>query len=250
MKYQVGEHKIPFDIELLQTVTDGGLDKKSFNLIAADNDMLKTTVLCHLASANLMQGLKILYITLDKSVKQITDMMDANLLNINFDELEEFDPVEKQKKIDRVCNSTSGTVFIVDNKIVDISNIEDTVRKYSLLHLPDIVYIDFIDANNKDYKRIIKDTAKALESIDTVVFTSILFDDISDNKLLFPFTDLELEVYDYGDEEISFNVIKNNYMNSDKTITINTGIDYDHMRMYDLYEAEEIVLINNFRGFK
>ena len=45
-----------FDIELLNIVTKGGLSRKSLNIILAGTGVGKSLAMCHMASANLMDG--------------------------------------------------------------------------------------------------------------------------------------------------------------------------------------------------
>ena len=69
--YNKKEMKIPFDIDLLNKVTKGGLSKKTLNVALAGTGVGKSLFMCHCAAANLNQGLNVLYITLELSLIHI-----------------------------------------------------------------------------------------------------------------------------------------------------------------------------------
>ena len=56
--YTRKEDKIPFDIELLNKITKGGLTNKSLNIALAGTGVGKSLFMCHVAAASLMQGKK------------------------------------------------------------------------------------------------------------------------------------------------------------------------------------------------
>ena len=66
----------------------------------------------HLASSTLLQGKNVLYITMEMAEEKIGQRIDANLLNIEMDQLED---LPKQMFIDRVRkyqDKTKGTLLI------------------------------------------------------------------------------------------------------------------------------------------
>ena len=61
--YHRKEERIPFDIEYLNKITKGGLPRKTLNVILAGTGVGKSLAMCHMASANLVGGKNVLYIT-------------------------------------------------------------------------------------------------------------------------------------------------------------------------------------------
>ena len=60
--YKKKEDKIPFDINMLNTITKGGISRKTLNIILAGTGVGKSLAMCHFASAALSDGKNVLYI--------------------------------------------------------------------------------------------------------------------------------------------------------------------------------------------
>ena len=80
--YHRKEEKIPFDLEYLNKITKGGLPNKTLNIALAGTGVGKSLFMCHVASACLMQGRNVLYITCEMAEEKIAERIDANLLDI------------------------------------------------------------------------------------------------------------------------------------------------------------------------
>jgi len=79
--------KIPFDIELLNLITKGGLEPKTLNCLIAETGTGKTIFLCHVAAGAIRQGYNVTYITAEMDEWKIAERIDANLLGISMDDL-------------------------------------------------------------------------------------------------------------------------------------------------------------------
>ena len=102
------EEKIPFDIDLLNKITSGGLARKSLAIFLAATGVGKTLVMCHIAAATLKQCNNVLYITMEMSAERIAERIDANLMNLSIDELIAIDRESFNKRIIEVKNKTHG----------------------------------------------------------------------------------------------------------------------------------------------
>ena len=100
--YHKVEDKIPFDIDLMNIITKGGLSKKSLNIILAGTGVGKSLAMCHWAANNLTEGKNVLYITLEMAEERIAERIDANLLNVPLDDLGNLSEYLYKKKINRV----------------------------------------------------------------------------------------------------------------------------------------------------
>ena len=63
--YHTEEEKIPFDLEMMNKVTKGGLPNKSLNICMAGTGVGKSLFMCHMASSSLLQGKSVLYVTME-----------------------------------------------------------------------------------------------------------------------------------------------------------------------------------------
>ena len=62
--YHRHEERIPFDLEFFNKITKGGLPNKTLNIALAGTGVGKSLFMCHVASASLVQGKNVLYITM------------------------------------------------------------------------------------------------------------------------------------------------------------------------------------------
>ncbi|NBR33065.1 MAG: DNA primase, partial [Sphingomonadaceae bacterium] len=85
--YHRHETKIPFDLDLFNKITKGGLPKKTLNIALAGTGVGKSLFMCHVAGSCLAQGLNVLYITMEMAEERIAERIDANLLNIDIADL-------------------------------------------------------------------------------------------------------------------------------------------------------------------
>ena len=77
------EEKVPFDLEMFNKITEGGLSNKTLNIALAGTGVGKSLFMCHMASANIAAGKNVLYITLEMAEERIAERIDANLLNLS-----------------------------------------------------------------------------------------------------------------------------------------------------------------------
>ena len=58
------EEKVPFDLEMFNKITEGGLSNKTLNIALAGTGVGKSLFMCHMASANIAAGKNVLYLSL------------------------------------------------------------------------------------------------------------------------------------------------------------------------------------------
>jgi hypothetical protein len=85
--YHTKEVRIPFDIEYFNKITQGGLPRKTLNIALAGTGVGKSLFMCHCAASNLLNGLNVLYITMEMAEEKIAERIDANLLDTPLDQL-------------------------------------------------------------------------------------------------------------------------------------------------------------------
>ena len=85
--YNKKETRIEFDLEYFNKITKGGLPNKTLNIALAGTGVGKSLFMCHMASSVLLQGPNGLDITLEMAEEKIAERIDANLLNVNIQEI-------------------------------------------------------------------------------------------------------------------------------------------------------------------
>lgn len=110
--YHKKEDKIAFDLELMNKITAGGLSRKSLNVILASTGAGKTMFMCHMAASTLMQGRNVLYITMEMAEERIAERVDANLMNLDINELKVIDKKTFDTRLNKVTMKTRGKFII------------------------------------------------------------------------------------------------------------------------------------------
>jgi len=147
--YHSSEEHIPFDLDKLNAITKGGLVNKSLNVFMGGTGTGKSLVMCHIAASMLMQAKNVLYITLEMSEERIAERIDANLLNIPIDQLENINKDMFNNKVNTLISKTSGKLIIKEYPTAS-ANVNHFRALLNELHLkknfkPDIIFIDYIN---------------------------------------------------------------------------------------------------------
>jgi len=147
--YHRVEERIPFDLEMLNEITRGGLPRKSLNIILAGTGVGKTLAMCHMAASNLVLGRNVLYITMEMAEEKIAERIDANLLNVAVDELAQLPRDSYEKKVERVRNKTAGKLIIKEfpTASAHVGHLRHLLNELKLKRsfVPDIIYIDYLN---------------------------------------------------------------------------------------------------------
>ena len=168
--YHRVEEKIPFDIELLNKVTKGGLSKKTLNVALAGTGVGKSLFMCHCAAANLAAGYNVLYITLEMAEEKIAERIDANLMNIPVQKLETLPKPMFDSKIEKVQNKTQGRLLIKEYPTASahVGHFKALLQELSIkkAFVPDIIYVDYLNiCSSSRYKGAIVNSYTFVKSI-------------------------------------------------------------------------------------
>jgi archaellum biogenesis ATPase FlaH len=147
--YRRHEEKIPFDLEMLNRITKGGLSRKTLNIVLAGTGVGKSMFMCHAAANNLNMGLNVLYITLEMAEERIAERIDANLLDIPLDELAEIPKESYDAKVSRLKSKTKGRLIIKEYPTASASssNFRHLIQELKIKKnfVPDVIYIDYLN---------------------------------------------------------------------------------------------------------
>lgn len=147
--YHKKEDRLPFDLEYFNRITKGGLPKKTLNVALAGTGVGKSLFMCHCAASNLLQGHNVLYVTLEMSEEKIAERIDANLLNVQVDELTVLPKEAYEKKIQRVKDKTPGKLIIKEYPTASAgaNHIRHLINELRIKRsfVPDIIYVDYLN---------------------------------------------------------------------------------------------------------
>ena len=147
--YHREEEKMPFDLEKFNYITKGGLPNKTLNIALAGTGVGKSLFMCHMASACLLQGKNVLYITMEMSEEKIAERLDANCLNISIKDVTDLPKVMFDSKITDLTKKTQGKVIIKEYPTASAhaghfkALLNDLKLKKAFK--PDIIFIDYLN---------------------------------------------------------------------------------------------------------
>jgi replicative DNA helicase len=110
--YHRKEERLPFDIDMLNKITKGGLPRKSMTVLLATTGGGKSLVKCHMAANYMMQGKNVVYITMEMAEERIAERIDANMMDVSLDELKVLPRNVYEKRIERIKSKTTGKLVI------------------------------------------------------------------------------------------------------------------------------------------
>ena len=147
--YHEQEERIPFDLDYFNQITKGGLPNKTLNIALAGTGVGKSLFMCHCAGAVLSQGKNVLYITMEMSEERIAERIDANLLNVAIDQLENLSRDMFRDRVADIARRTQGKLIIKEYPTgqANTSHFRALLNELKLKKnfVPDIIYIDYLN---------------------------------------------------------------------------------------------------------
>lgn len=266
------EHtKIPFDLELLNKITGGGLRKKTLNLVMAETGGGKSIFLCHNAAAHLAMGYNVLYITMEMAEKLIAQRIDANLFDLPLNLLETLDKASYTKTINKLKSKTTGRLIIKEypSGAASSANFRHLINELRIKKnfIPDVIYIDYLNIctsarvknNQANSYTIVKSIAEEIRGLATefdvpiVSATQVNRGGMSNSDLDMTNTsesigiahtlDLFLALIPSEDldalNQIMFKQLKNRYNDVNYYRKFVLGLDKSKMKFYDLENSAQ-----------
>jgi len=147
--YHRQESRIPFDLDLFNKITKGGIPNKTLSICLAGTGVGKSMFMCHMAASCLSQGHNVLYITLEMAEERIAERIDANLLNVTMQELHTMTKEDYDRKFDVLRTKTHGKLIIKEYPTAAASSLHFR-SLLNELHLkknfqPHIIFIDYLN---------------------------------------------------------------------------------------------------------
>ena len=271
--YHRVEEKIPFDIDLLNKITNGGLSKKTLNIILAGTGVGKSLAMCHFASSFLMQGKNVLYITMEMAEEKIAERIDANLLELTMESLKVTEKRIFDSRIEKIKNKTNGKLIVKEYPTASAHSghfralIEELKMKRDFK--PDVIFIDYLNicasqrlrmganVNSYTYIKSIAEELRGLAGEYKVPVVSATqttrsgfantdpgLEDTSESFGLPATADLMIALISTEEldqmSQIMVKQLKNRYSDPNYYKRFVVGIDRKHMRLYDVEMSAQL----------
>jgi replicative DNA helicase len=276
--YHKKEDRIPFDLEYFNKITKGGLPNKTLNVALAGTGVGKSLFMCHFASSVLLQGKNVLYITMEMAEEKIAERIDANLLNVNIQDLTDLPKNMFENKVTNLAQKTQGTIIIKEYPTASAhsghfkSLLNELALKKSFR--PDIIFIDYLNicassryrgnstVNSYSYIKAIAEELRGLAVEANVPIVSatqttrsgygssdVELTDTSESFGLPATADLMFALISTDDLEglgqILVKQLKNRYNDLNIYKRFVVGIDRAKMRLYDCEQSAQDDILDN-----
>jgi len=133
----------------MNKITKGGVPNKTLNILMGGPGTFKSGALCHFSAHHMMQGKNVLYITLEMAEERIAERIDANLLDVSLNVLEDLPKPQYEKRVEAIRNTTTGKLII---KEYPTSSAHVGHFRYLLKELkmkkrfsPDVIMVDYLN---------------------------------------------------------------------------------------------------------
>jgi replicative DNA helicase len=275
--YHRKDLKIPFDVDYLNRITDGGVSPKTLNLVVATTGGGKSLFLCHVSSSILLQGKNVLYITLEMAEEKIAERIDANLLDVAIQDIKKLSKEQFLSKATQLSKKTQGKLIIREYPpgTANINHFKALLKELEMKKnfIPDAIVIDYLNiCASSRYKTstsnsytYVKSIAEELRSMgvehNVPIYSSCQFnrsgssnsdaslEDTSDSFGIAYTADLLLALISTEELEqmnqILIKQLKNRYAPLDRYRKFVVGVDRSKMRVYDVDQSAQEELIEN-----
>jgi replicative DNA helicase len=276
--YHEQEERIPFDLDYFNRITKGGLPNKTLNIALAGTGVGKSLFMCHCAASALSQGRNVLYITMEMAEERIAERIDANLMNVAIDQLENMSQSMFRERVEKIANKTNGKLIIKEYPTgqAHSSHFRALLNELKLKKkfVPELIFIDYLNIcassrmkgmggsiNSYSYIKSIAEEIRGLAvEFDVPIVSAtqttrsgysnsdVGLEDTSESFGLPATADLMFALISNeelaGLGQIMVKQLKNRYNdpNVDKRFII--GVDRSKMKLYDVDESKQDILNN------
>ena len=274
--YHEQEERIPFDLEYFNSITKGGLPNKTLNIALAGTGVGKSLFMCHCAASALSQGRNVLYITMEMAEERIAERIDANLMNVPIDQLENMSKSMFTDRVESIAKKTNGKLIIKEYPTgqAHSGHFRALLNELKLKKrfAPEIIFIDYLNIcassrmkgmggaiNSYSYIKSIAEEIRGLAvEFDVPIVSAtqttrsgysnsdVGLEDTSESFGLPATADLMFALIS-NDElaslgQIMVKQLKNRYNDPNMNKRFVVGVDRSKMKLYDVDESQQDIL--------
>jgi replicative DNA helicase len=276
--YHATESRIAFDVDYLNKITQGGVFKKTMTVFMGSSGIGKSIVLCHLAAANLAAGLNVLYISCELSEIRIAERIEMNLMDMSDFDLRKLTRESFKRKVDIMKSKYKGKLIFKEypNSTAGTAHFRHLLSELKTMKnfVPDVIYIDYLNImvsskmkmtsnmNSYTWVKSISEEVRALAvDMNVPIFTATQTNragyensnldstNTSESMGLVHTADLFLALMATDDmkkeKQILVKQLKNRYRDENKDNKFLMGMDKDRMRLYNLEDSAQALLIQD-----
>lgn len=269
-KYHEKAIKIPFKQDWLNRITKGGVSAKTLNVLAAGTGGFKSGTMCDFAAHWVMQGYKVLYVTLEMAEERIRERIDANIMKIATENVLSLSRTAFLDRVTDLRTQTTGDLIIKEYPPASVhaGHFRSLIQEIQIKkgYKPDIVFIDYLNiATSMRFKnpdslyvsnKAIAEELRGLAVEQNIpIWTATQFNrsgndntdpslaNVSESHGISATCDLMLALIITEELEekgmMLWKQLKNRYNQKGKSRRMMLGVDFDRMTVYDLPDDSE-----------
>ena len=257
--------RVPFSFDILNLITNGGVFKKTLNAWIAEVNGGKSIMLCNLAAGYMQQGEDVLYISFEMDEMELGRRIDANILDININDIEKTDR-EKVREIGKPILDRLKKHLVIKQyptKAANSNNIRHLLAELKTKKgfVPSVIIVDYIGICGSAKSRknaagweILISVSEELRAIaieyEVIVWTALQFNgdgfgtsepelnNIAEAKGMSFALDFLCAMYSTEESrqmnQMMFKQLKTRYAKKNIITKFFMGLDFDKMRFYDI----------------
>ena len=271
--YHKEEDRIKFDLDYFNKITKGGVPNKTLNIALAGTGVGKSLFMCHVAASALTEGHDVLYITMEMAEERIAERIDANLLNVPIDQLENLSKDMFTTKVADLSRKTTGKLIIKEYPTgsAHTGHFRALLNELKLKKQfePNIIFVDYLNIcsssrmkglggaiNSYSYIKAIAEELRGLAvEYDVPIFSAtqttrsgfsnsdVGLEDTSESFGLPATADLMFAIISTEELEglgqLMVKQLKNRYNDPTQNKRFVIGVDRSKMRLYDVEENQQ-----------
>lgn len=267
-KYNSVEEHIPFDLEIFNTITNGGVCKGTLNIfMSTDTGGFKSGTMCHIAAGALRAGKNVLYISFEMAEDKIMERIDANMLDVEIDNLTKMGKDAFLDRVSQLSLKSQGRCIAKQfpTSQCHVGHIRYLLKELKLKRrfVPDIIFLDYLNimassrlrssdaGNSYGYIKAISEEVRGLAiEFDVPVFSAtqsnrggaaneeLSITDISESYGVTFGCDLIIGIITTPEfdaqHKICYRQLKNRYRDINMNNKFFLGVNKAKMKLYDL----------------
>lgn len=263
--YNKKEAKIPTGVDHLDYILKGGLPSKTLGVLLAGTGVGKSLTMCSLSANLINSGYNVLYITLEMAEEKIAQRIDQNLMSLSPEDLDTIGRESFMKRFDTLMIKTKGRLVVKEYPTKSAHSghfralLKELISKKNFK--PDLVCVDYLNIcgslnapkGSNSYTEI-KSIAEELRGL-AMEFNLPVLTATQTNRTGFDDTEVTMTsvsesfgvpmtadyffamtTTDKLKEEgiIRITQLKNRYSDPNDRKNWLLGVDYQHMKIFDL----------------
>lgn len=271
--YSLPENKIPFHLTILNDVTNGGVTRKTLNIISAGTNVGKSLTMIDMAAGYVRNGYNVLYVSMEMREEAILQRFDANMLRVAVNDVASLGKERFLNRIEILRQKSYGKFKVKEFPPGAASSthirhvMDELVLKQGFV--PDIVIVDYIQITASSrmkpgsvnsyfyYKSVAEELRAQAVETDTVFWTATQFNrggmdasdanmsDISESAAIAFTCDGMWGVFRTEEldavGQLLWKQLKSRYANKSTRTKFVTGVDIDKQTLFDVDQHDNHV---------